>query len=85
MTERFEISGRPIASEELDDLVGLVLEYQQALVHDGDGLGAFEVLFLVALAATWEAWNASNIEAQWQPARAAGARKEGKAKKKNRE
>jgi arylsulfatase A-like enzyme len=37
------------------------------------------------LAAAWEAWNAGNIEPKWMPVRAAGVRKDGKAKRKNRD
>lgn len=50
--------------------------------HD---LAASEPAKVRELAAAWEAWNAGNVDAKWQSARAAGLRKDGKAKRKNRE
>lgn len=54
-------------------------------IGEKQNLAASEPDKVKQLAAAWDGWNADNVDAKWSPVRAAGARKAGKGKKKNRE
>ncbi len=64
LNERFEISGQRIDDASLREYIRRILEFNEKLRHHDDCLGAFELLFLVALlwfkdrsvqCAVWEA------------------------------